>query len=84
MNYSDNPAMVRVDFWKPSGKWYCTEAIKWDRYITTIDNSTETIHETFKRCLREQLGDRLSDMTATCLEPYHEHSHPLMIKNWFN
>jgi len=75
--------MVRVDFWKPSGKWYDTEAIKWDRYRSTDKKgTTELIHDTFKRCLRQQLGDRLSSMVATCLEPYHENSHPLMVKEW--
>jgi len=27
-HYSNDPAMVRVDFWKTSGKWYTTEAVK--------------------------------------------------------
>jgi hypothetical protein len=29
MHYCENPAMVRVDFFKDSGKWYTTEAVKW-------------------------------------------------------
>ena len=90
MNYSNEPSMVRVDFWKPSGKWYCTEEIKWDRYnakasieMTVLGiKYSELIHETFKRCLCEQLEGRLEGMTATCLEPYHEHAHPLMVKDW--
>ena len=28
-NYTDDPAMVRVDFWKKSSKWYTIKAIKW-------------------------------------------------------
>ena len=25
-HYNDNPGVVRVDYFKPSGKWYMTEA----------------------------------------------------------
>lgn len=91
MGYIIDPRMVRVDFFKPSGKWYTTEAIKWDRYRSNIttnnpNNIGETSYEhpedTFKRCLIEQLGLRLSDLVAVCLEPYHEHGYPLMIKDW--
>lgn len=28
MGYSDDDSMVRVDFFKPTGKWYATEAIQ--------------------------------------------------------
>jgi hypothetical protein len=30
MGYSENPESVRVDFFKPSGKWYMTEAVLMD------------------------------------------------------
>lgn len=78
MGFSEDDSMVRVDFWKPSGKWYSTVALKWDRYLTTDDKTgeVEPIHETFKRCLEEQFGDSFRGMRATCLEPAHEHSHP--------
>jgi len=83
MHYSDNPAMVRVDFFKDSGKWYTTEEMKWDRYRTNEkDGSYEDIVETFKRCLREQFKGHYQGMIAICLEPYHEHAHPLMVRRW--
>lgn len=88
MNYSDNPAMVRVDFFKPSGKWYCTEAVKWTGayYGSNIDGQTfssecQPIYDAFAQSLRDHLEKRLSDMTAICLEPYHQFTHPLMIKD---
>jgi hypothetical protein len=83
-NYSINPCSCRVDFFKPSGKWYTTEAIIWDRYHTNGLGGFEDIQATFKRLLREQLKGRLSDTTAVCLQPYHEFSHPLMVKDWNN
>jgi len=79
-HYSDDPAMVRVDFWKQSGKWYITEAVKWSG---SWKGSEQGIHDAFAQSLRDHFAKRptrLSDMDATCLEPYHEHSHPIQIK----
>jgi len=75
-NYSEDASMVRVDFFKPSGKWCCTEAVKW-----TGAYRDECIYESFSRSLRDHLCGRLSGMDAVCLEPYHEFSHPLKINN---
>jgi hypothetical protein len=74
-HYSNNERSVRVDFWKSSGKWYCTEAVQW---IGLYRN--ESIHMAFARSLKEHLGERLKDMVATCLEPYHEHCHPISMR----
>ena len=76
-HYSDDPAMVRVDFFKESGKWYTTEAVKW-----TGGYKDCLIHDAFAQSLRDHFAEkrRLSDMRAICLEPYHEHSHPISLK----
>ena len=81
MGYIDDESMVRVDFFKESGKWYTTEAVKWTGVYTHI-----SIHDAFLISLRNHFSSpnkgpntRLQGMTAVCLEPYHEHSHPLMI-----
>ena len=79
MNYSDNDNMVRVDFFKSSGKWYTTEAVEWLDYSKKV-----LIHDAFKNALRNHFNDnpyRLSDMDAICLEPFHEHAHPVQLKN---
>ena len=76
MRYSDDPEMVRVDFFKASGKWYCTEAVRFSDY------NEPDIHFAFAKALREHFKncpDRLSDMMAVCLEPYHKNEHPLML-----
>jgi len=82
--YSDDPAMVRVDFWKPSGKWYTTESVKWTgKYRKKNNDDGWDIHEQLAKSLRDHFKDtpdRLSDMDATCLEPYHEYSHPIQLK----
>jgi hypothetical protein len=77
MGYSDDESMVRVDFFKPSGKWYCTEAVRWTGGWA---GKEQLIHEAFAKSLNKHLGDRLKEMDAVCLEPYHEFSHPIQIK----
>lgn len=73
-NYSENESSVRVDFFKPSGKWYGTKAVQW-----TGGYKDCCIHEAFEKSLKD--ADFFFDwLDAVCLEPYHEHSHPLMIK----
>ena len=76
MNYSNDPAMVQVTFFKERGKYYTTEAVKWVGYDGLI-------HDEFKASLRAHLPDgRLSEMWAVCLEPHNVHSHPVMIREW--
>ena len=60
-NYSNDSYMCRVDFFKPSGKWYATEAIDFRLSYEELD------------CLGHALkkaGNPYSDMTAVCLHPY--------------
>ena len=76
MPYSSNPAHVRVDFFKPSGKWYASEQLEWRHY------EGMTLQDAFIRSLQSQFNGKYSGMTAVCLEPYHEHAHPVMIHNW--
>lgn len=78
MGYCDDDSYVRVDFFKPSGKWYTTEAVKW---TGAYHSKNGLIHDAFAQSLRDHLGNRLNDMDAVCLEPYHEHSHPISIRN---
>lgn len=79
MGYIDDDSMVRVDFFRPSGKWYCTEAVKWTGGYHGVP-----IHIAFQKSLSDHLQglNRLNGMIVVCLEPYHEHAHPLMLKNW--
>lgn len=72
MGFTTKENMVRVDFFKPSGKWYCTEEVAFIQYDGLI-------HEAFRRSLNASVGGRLKGMTAVCLEPYHEYSHPISL-----
>ena len=77
MGYSNEPNMVRVDFFKSTGKWYTTLAIAWVGY-------NGYIFFEFGESLRLHFKDdpkRFSDMDAICLEPYNANAYPIQIKN---
>lgn len=77
--YSNNPSMVRVDFFKSSGKWYTTEEMLWLEYKA---NPVKGIHDIFLESLNKAFPTNYRSFDAVCLEPYHEHSHPIQIKQW--
>lgn len=82
-HYNSDPQNVRVDLFKPSGKWYTTVSIRMDRYEAhTPSGGYESLHDTVARCLREQL-DGYRRKVAVVLEPYHEHAHPVMLYDWW-
>jgi hypothetical protein len=78
MNYSDEEAMVRVDIFKPSGKWYETFAMKRCDY-----NGGPTIMDVVEgSLLNAGMGNSYKGWTFVCLEPYHKHAYPLMLTDW--
>jgi len=78
MGYSIDESVCRVDFFKPSGKWYTTEAVKFTSYK---GQSQDIFRESLRNHFKNTPG-RLEGMVAVCLEPYVEHSFPLMITGW--
>jgi len=79
MGYSVDNTIVRVDFFRPGGKWYESVAVKWTGGYDNVD-----MKEAFIKSLKDTLHGRLSGMTAVCLEPCHRYSHPIMLINWDN
>ncbi len=83
MGFSINPDHVRVDFFKPKGKWYTTEEMIWTGpWKSDPRNGGQPINTAFAQSLKDHLsndGGRLNDSWAVCLIPYHETSFPLMI-----
>ena len=71
-NYSDDPERCRVDFFKPSGKWYSTHTV-------TFKYDAPDIHAGFRTALNIAIGNTLIGMQAICLEPYHKFSHPISL-----
>lgn len=72
-HYTDNPGMVRVDYFKPSGKWYMTEAHDMSDYYNDPD-----IHRAIEAML-ERDGRNLKHFTRVILEPYHRNAYPIML-----
>ena len=55
-NYSSDADSVRVDFFKESGKWYCTEAVRWTGHYASEDIDTgkiTLIHDAFAQSLAD-------------------------------
>jgi len=67
--------MVRVGFFRESGKWYSTEAVSMEGHY-----KIQGPKEALAAALQKHLNGRHSGMTAVCLEPYHEFSYPVIVK----
>lgn len=75
MGYDVSDSKVRVDRFKPRGKWYDSFSIDMEKYY-----KAPSIHDAIKEAILEQTHVRsLEEWTFVCLEPYHQHSHPIMI-----
>lgn len=75
MGYHVNDSMVRVDRFKERGKWYDSHAVD----MGSVYNHPD-IHEALKECLLVE-GIKIDGFIIVCLEPYHVHSHPIMLKS---
>jgi hypothetical protein len=80
-NYSENPGMVRVDYFKPSGKWYMTEAIDMSPAWDTPDIFDAVRHSLNYAWVANHngRGDAWHQFTVVILEPYHKNAYPIMI-----
>ncbi len=85
MHYSDTPGHVRVDYFKPSGKWYTTEQIDMTEWwigsretAASQGNPRTDIFQAVKNAIAKA-GHGHADMIAVVLAPYHEHEHPVML-----
>ena len=78
MGYSTEENVVRVDIFKPSGKWMTDIALTW----TGGWSKDTTIHSAFEYSLksyRKDFYDHFEGCTVVCLEPYHELSPPIWL-----
>lgn len=76
MGFIDDPSMVRVDVFKPSGKWYTTIALKWPVYHADQDHNVRRI--LIDAVIAQHGKETFRGWTVVCLEPYHEYSHPVL------
>lgn len=91
MAYTTNSGRVRVDFFKPSGKWYGTASVDMSAFYD--GGPGDLIHEQFLRACRAEQANPKGEWGHTftpdswlegggaivCLKPYHAHEHPLML-----
>lgn len=84
-HYSENPGMVRFDRFKASGKWYDTYELNMYGSYSVGPTPYEAIREAFANS--ERFGTQWVENWLAqghfivCLEPYHESSHPICLKN---
>lgn len=76
MGYDVNDNMVRVDRFKPRGKWYDTLAVDMAPHYRNPD-----LHDAVRLAIQDKYPDmKIGSWTFVCLEPYHQNSHPVMLK----
>lgn len=76
MGYHEEDSRVRIDIFKPSGKWSQSLAIDMGTHYNSND-----IHQSVLTLTELALGGPLSlNYYIVCLEPYHKFSHPVLIK----
>jgi len=63
---------IRVDLFKPSGKWYTTISVK-------MNFTNPSIHNSLQEAIKEKYPTNYEGMTAVCLNPFHKFSHPVML-----
>ena len=73
MNYTENPGMCRVDFFKESGKWYTTEALDFAAFY-----ELDPVQSLLGALAARPEPHRCAGMFAVCLEPYTKHQFPAM------
>lgn len=66
--------MVRVDRFKDGGKWYDSFAINMEGVY-----DHPSVHDAVQLCI-EQAGYTMEGWIYVCLEPYHRHAYPVMLK----
>jgi len=77
-HFSESPSSVRVDRFRESGKWYDTYAIDMRQYY-----NLPSIHDAVARAWLDErwaTGTGLESFFLVCLDPYHVHSHPVILR----
>lgn len=76
MGYSESDSIVRADRFKPSGKWYDSIALEMNDYY----NVPPVVHDAVRLAAERQGVVVHEGWWLVVLEPYHIHSHPVILK----
>ena len=82
-HYSENPNMVRVDYWTESGKWYMTEAVDMNAGydVPLVHVAVElAMNDHWEKTRSTERRRAWNQFTITIAEPYHMSEYPVMIK----
>ena len=75
MNYTENSGSVRMDVFKPDGKWYETVALDMGAYYNTGITPHHAVHEALLEA-NHYLPDRWIIVVP---EPYHVSAYPVLL-----
>ena len=76
-NYSSNEGMVKVDFYRVSGKWYMTEAWDMSKFYNERMGPVEAVEKMLSTTER---GVHLMEQFIVVVdEPYHAQAYPVML-----
>lgn len=75
MGYAVSDSVVRADRFKPSGKWYDSIALEMGSQF-----EISSIHDAINAALERQGVTLGKGWSLVVLEPYHKHSHPIMLR----
>jgi len=75
MGYHQNDSMVRVDIFRPSGKWYETIAIDMEEFYDHSYAKDAVEIATVKK----RGAPLVPGWIYVCTEPYHKNAHPILL-----
>lgn len=76
-HYSDNPAHVRVDFFKPeNGTWYMTEVLDMSGLYNELLGPYEAVAKALAKTRHNGL---LHNWIILVQEPYHINAYPVLL-----
>lgn len=79
-HYSEDPAHVQVDVFKPSGKWYMRVQLDMRSHYNDVSIPDALIQMWQEQQRTSPNGWRCQGMWMVCLEPYHKNEHPQMVQ----
>lgn len=80
MGYTNSESMVRMDFFKATGKWYMTEAVDMVGMYEHGDGPYGAVKEALKIHNTKRGSPISKEFFVVCLEPYHKMAFPVILR----
>lgn len=76
-HFSEKPGMVRVEFFRPGGKWYMTEAWDMSDYYAVGPTPIDAVQAML---MNNERGFRLlNQFIVVVQDPYHKNEYPVCL-----